>query len=46
MILNVLPFPSRLSSSILPLLAQTAHWTMDKPNPAPPISRERPLSTR
>ena len=43
---NVLPWPGVLSMLIAPPCAATIHATIESPNPAPPSSRERVLSTR
>src|SRR5262249_3856844 len=40
-ILNVLPLPSSLSSSISPPCTSTAQRAMQSPSPAPPASRAR-----
>ena len=44
--LNVLPLPGVLSTSIAPPSASQRCFTIDKPRPVPPSSRERPVSTR
>ena len=43
---NRLPLPSWLSTETRPPQASTRCFTMDRPKPVPPSSRERPLSTR
>ena len=41
---NVLPFPGALSTSILPSCSRTILCTIARPNPLPPLSRERARS--
>src|SRR5262249_35047169 len=43
---NVLPSPTRLDAPTLPRSAWARCLTIDSPNPVPPTSRERALSTR
>jgi hypothetical protein len=43
---NVVPCPSVLSTTIEPPIASTRCFTIDRPRPVPPISRDRPVSTR
>ena len=43
---KVLPRPTSLRTSTLPPWASVSVFTMDKPSPTPPNSRERALSTR
>jgi len=40
------PWPGVLSTSMAPPWASAIHLPIDKPRPAPPISRERALSAR
>ena len=41
-----LPTPTSLCTSISPCMAMTMCLTIARPNPVPPMARERPLSTR
>jgi len=43
---KVEPLPGVLSTPTSPPMASTRFFTMDRPRPVPPISRERPGSTR
>ena len=43
---KILPFPSSLSTSMRPPFASTAQRAIERPSPSPPVSLDRPLSTR
>ena len=43
---KVVPFSSSLLTATLPPCSSTMCFTMLRPSPVPPLSRERPLSTR
>ena len=43
---NVVPAPSWLSTHTRPPCSCAMCFTIDRPSPVPPVSRERPLSTR
>ena len=43
---KVLPRPGVLSTPIAPPIVSTRCLTIERPSPVPPMSRERPLSTR
>ena len=45
-IMKQIPAPPSLSADIVPPIDSTIVFTIDSPKPAPPISRERDLSTR
>lgn len=44
--MNVVPLPTSLSTSIVPLWYSTACFTMARPRPVPPVSFERLFSMR
>src|SRR5438874_10156362 len=43
---NFVPFPSVEVALTVPFMAWTRCFTIDSPNPVPPTSRDRALSTR
>ena len=45
-IVKVVPFPTRLSTVILPRCDSTTALTIERPSPVPPYARERDFSTR
>ena len=44
--MNFVPFPNVLSAVMVPWCSSTICFVMARPNPVPPILRDRALSTR